>query len=119
MKRPSTPSELKSSYLNMIDAPSDWHGWAKFKQCPGCQQVFYVNNMWRERGVSYVLCYEVEGRDPAMLACGARDRIQGVILDFYFPALKKEHFSYFRTKIDEFIRLAIAQGEKNCGKGEM
>lgn len=120
MKWPSTPSELKASNLSMIDVPSDWDGWEKFKECPsGCQTVFYTSDMWRERGVSHVLCYEVEGRDPAMLSCGARDRIEGVILDFYFPALKKEHFSYFRAKIDEFIRLAMAQGEKNCGKGEM
>jgi hypothetical protein len=120
MKSPSTPSELKASNLNMIDVPSDWDGWAKFKACPsGCQRVFYTSDTWRERGVSHVLCYVVEGRDPAMLACGASDRIEGVILDFYFPALKKEHFSYFRAKIDEFILSAMAQGEKNCGKGEM
>jgi hypothetical protein len=119
LKRPTYKSDFQRSYPKLTEATTDWEGWTKLKECPwGCQQVFYINDAWRAHGVDHVLCYEVVNRDPLRLGCGSRDHVEGVLLDFYFPAVKKAHFEEFRDKIESFIGTLMDDATKNCATTE-
>lgn len=113
--RATDQSDLRASYPTLVEAESDFDGWTKFETCPsGCQEVYYLSDQWKQRGVDYVLCYEVENRDPLRLGCAAHDSIEGLLVDFYFPSAKKQHFGEFRDRISEFVRRLIIEGQTNC-----
>ncbi len=115
LKWPTKVDDFKVSYPNLREVNSDWNGWTRLEECPlGCQQVFYISDIWRPIGVDHVLCYEVASRDPLVLRCGARDHIENLHVDFYFPAAKKDHFAEFRERIVSFVHKLTTDGAKSC-----
>jgi hypothetical protein len=112
---PSTVEDFKQSYPNLREVDTDWPDWRRLEQCPeGCQQVFYVSDLWRAAGVSYVLCYEVPGRDPLVLGCEAHDFVEHLHVVYLFPAVKKHHFAAFREKITKFLQQRAADADTAC-----
>jgi hypothetical protein len=116
LRNPSQPSDFRASYPTLTEVVTDLDGWTKLKTClSGCQEVFYVNDDWRKRGTDNILCYEdVAERDPLFLSCTAHDHIEGLLVDFNFPAVQKQHFGEFRGRVVEILQRFIADAKKDC-----
>lgn len=90
---PNSVSDLQKRNSTGRVVASDWEGWVKFKECrSNCGSVSYVSAHWHSLGVSYVKCLENEGYDPLLQGCIAYDQIDGILVEYSFPARKKRAF---------------------------
>lgn len=60
-------------------------------------------------------CLEREGYNALLQGCIAYDQLDGILVEYSFPARKKEYFAEFRNRIREILSEWRSEGQRNCG----